>query len=867
MSSTTKEIFLKDYKTPNYWAEKIDLDFDIFDDHVIVISETKYSLNLEDGNNYLELDGVDLELLEVCVNNSVLSSSDYELNKTKLILTKLPSEFTLKITVKIYPEKNFANEGLYKSGNIYCTQCEAEGFRRITYFLDRPDVMASYSTTLRADKKKYPLLLSNGNSIESKDLAGGRHLVKWIDPFKKPAYLFAAVAGDLALVKDTFKTSSGRDIDLEIYVDHGNEDKCGHAMTSLQNSMKWDEEKFGLEYDLDIYMVVAVDSFNMGAMENKGLNIFNSSYVLAKKETATDGDFEGIEAVIGHEYFHNWTGNRVTCRDWFQLTLKEGLTVFRDQEFSSDMLSRPVKRIEDVTRLRAHQFPEDGGPMSHPIQPKSFVEINNFYTATIYEKGAEIIRMIHTLVGADHFRKGMDLYFERHDGQAVTTQDFVSAMADASGVKLDQFKVWYDQNGTPEIKITTEYNIEKKQFVITLEQKSKNNNTDYSALHMPFHISLYTKNGERLEIENDGKYELTETTTVLTFNGINEDVIPSFNENFTAPVNVNYPYTKDCLAILMASCQDGFNQYDAAQSLAELEINDLCEQSKQGKELDVSKEFLEAYKALLTNNKLENAFRACALSLPSVNDMNSKKSIFDFEHLPKAINFLRKTLGGELYDELVGTVNSLQQKGEFTVSAKTIGERSLKNFALDLLFQSSRREAVDLIFSHYQSSNNMTDEFSALSILTKRDNQYRQRAIETFYNNWKSETLVMQKWLSAQARADDTDIETIKKLEKVDIYNPKIPNLLRSLVSVFGAYNPLNFHNEDGSGYQFYADKVIEVDGFNPQIAAGMCKRFNFMKKLDPSRRDKLKVELERIKAHNNLSNDTLEVVTKNLEA
>ncbi|MFT6631151.1 MAG: aminopeptidase N [Bacteriovoracaceae bacterium] len=867
MSSTAKTIFLKDYKTPNFWADKVDLDFDIFDDYVIVISETKYLLNSDHGNNTLELDGVDLELLEVSINNKVLSASEYELSETKLSLNNLPSEFTLKITVKIFPEKNFANEGLYKSGNIYCTQCEAEGFRRITYFLDRPDVMSSFSTTLRADKKKYPLLLSNGNNIESTDLEGGRHLVKWIDPFKKPAYLFAAVAGDLALVKDTFKTCSGRDIDLEIYVDHGNEDKCGHAMISLQNSMKWDEEKFGLEYDLDIYMVVAVDSFNMGAMENKGLNIFNSSYVLAKKETATDSDFEGIEAVIGHEYFHNWTGNRVTCRDWFQLTLKEGLTVFRDQEFSSDMLSRPVKRIEDVTRLRSNQFPEDGGPMSHPIQPKSFVEINNFYTATIYEKGAEIIRMIHTLIGADSFRKGMDLYFQRHDGQAVTTQDFVAAMSDASGVNLEQFKVWYDQSGTPDIKITTEFNIEEKQFIISLEQVSQNNNNNYSALHMPFHISLYTKKGERLEIENDGKYELTEKTTILTFNNINEDVIPSFNENFTAPVNVHYNYTKDSLSTLMAFCQDGFNQYDAAQSLVELEINDLSEQSEQGKELEVSKEFLAAYKALLTNNNLEHAFRACALSLPSINDINAKKSIFDFEHLPKAISFLRKTLGNELYEELLGTVNSLQQKGEFSVSAKAIGERSLKNFALDLLFQSTRREAVDLIFSHYQSSNNMTDEFSALSILTKSDNQYRDRAIETFYNNWKSETLVMQKWLGAQARADDTNIETIKKLEKVDIYNPKIPNLLRSLISVFGAYNPLNFHNEDGSGYKFYADKVIEVDAFNPQIAAGMCKRFNFMKKLDPSRKQNLKAELERIKGQKNLSNDTLEVVTKNLEA
>lgn len=866
MSTNVNEIFLKDYKTPNYWVENIELDFDIYDEHVIVVSKAKYELNKEHNNNFLELDGVDLELVEVCLNDKVLSSSDYELSPTKLTLTNLPSTVFLKVTVKIFPEKNFANEGLYKSGSIYCTQCEAEGFRRITYFLDRPDVMASYKTTLRADKKKYPLLLSNGNSVESGELAEGRHFVSWVDPFKKPAYLFAAVAGDLAVISDTFTTCSDRKIKLEIYVDHGNEDKCGHAMESLKNSMKWDEDNFGLEYDLDIYMVVAVDSFNMGAMENKGLNIFNSSYVLAKKETATDQDFEGIEGVIGHEYFHNWTGNRVTCRDWFQLTLKEGLTVFRDQEFSSDMLSRPVKRIDDVMRLRAHQFPEDGGPLSHPIQPKSFVEINNFYTATIYEKGAEVIRMIHTLIGAENFRKGMDLYFKRHDGCAVTTQDFVAAMSDASGTDLDQFKVWYDQNGTPVIKIKTNYDLDKKEYNIELTQVSKNNNDQFKALHMPFHISLYSSAGEKLEIEKNGKFELREQVEKITFKNIEAGVIPSFNENFTAPVIVEYDYTKEELAVLMASCLDSFNKYDAAQKLAELEIYLLKELSEKNEELKVSEVFLNAYKSLLLDKSLDNAFKAYALSLPSLGDLNAKKSKFDFDHLPKAISFLKKTLGEDLYEELLSTARSLQQKGPFGVSAKDMGQRALKNFCLSLVFNSARAEAIDLVYSEFQKANNMTDEYSALSILSRRDNPYREKAVAGFYEKWKSETLVMQKWLSAQAMSEDATVEKIQTLETVDIYNKKIPNLLRSLISVFGAYNPMNFHREDGSGYKFYADKVIEVDGFNPQIAAGMCKRFNFMKKLDEKRRELLKFELERIKAHSGLSSDTLEVVSKNLE-
>ncbi|MDP7322177.1 MAG: aminopeptidase N [Bacteriovoracaceae bacterium] len=865
MSNKTKEIFLKDYKTPNYWVNNLDLAVDIHDDHVIVYAETVYEQNEEHKQNDLQLHGVDLELLSVKINDEKLDANSYHVNETGLFLSQLPQKFTLQTMVKIKPEENFTGEGFYKSGNIYCTQCEAEGFRRITYFLDRPDVMTSYRVRMTAQKERFPKLLANGNMVESGELEAGRHFAVWEDPFKKPSYLFAMVAGDLAVVDDVFKTKSNREVKLEIYVDHGNEHKCDHAMRSLKNAMKWDEDKFGLEYDLDIYMIVAVDSFNMGAMENKGLNIFNSSYVLANKETATDKDFAGVEAVIGHEYFHNWTGNRVTCRDWFQLTLKEGLTVFRDQEFSSDMLSRPVKRIEDVKGLRGHQFPEDAGPLSHPIKPKSFVEINNFYTATIYEKGAEVIRMIHTLLGEDGFRKGMDLYFKRHDGQAVTTEDFVAAMADANNVDLEQFKVWYDQNGTPKLEIQTNYNEQAQQFEVKINQKAKLNNSEFSALHMPFHLSLYAQDGTNFSLAHEGKLELKDKESTFVFDNITSEPIASFNENFTAPVIVDYNYSQEQLCTLMVYCKDEFNQFNAAQKLAELEIHSLVAQAHAQESFQVSSRFIEAYGELLKNESLDDAFKAYALSIPGVKAINDKSEKFDFDFLPQAIGFLEKVLADEFFDVLSELIQKLEQNGEFSLSSKAMGERSLRNFALSLLVKSQTNEAYDLVYNTYKNASNMTDKFSALKILANKNNKYRDQALSDFYEQWKHETLVMQKWLNVQASSDDMTLDKMQQLESLEIYNPKVPNLLRSLIGIYGAYNINSFHRNDGSGYQYYTDKIIEVDKYNPQIAAGMCKRLNFLKKLDDIRAKHLCAQLQRIKAISDISNDTYEVVEKNL--
>lgn len=856
-----KEIFLKDYRTPNYWVNNIALDVDI-NEKTIVTNRTSYTINTEHNENTLVLDGVDIKLLEITVNAE--SFTNYEVKGHELFLTDLPGEFELVTKVEIDPAKNLTGEGFYQSGDIFCTQCEAQGFRRITYFLDRPDVMASFTTTLRADKTKYPMLLSNGNPVEKGDLDNGRHFVTWEDPFKKPAYLFAMVAGDLGVVTDTFTTKSGRTVALEIYVDKGNEDKTAHAMESLKKSMKWDEDVFGLEYDLDIYMIVAVDSFNMGAMENKGLNIFNSAYVLAKPETASDADFMGIEAVIGHEYFHNWTGNRVTCRDWFQLTLKEGLTVFRDQEFSSDMQSRAVKRIEDVAGLRSHQFSEDAGPMSHPIKPKSFVEINNFYTATIYEKGAEVIRMIHTLLGKDNFRKGMDLYFKRHDGQAATTEDFVAAMTDASGVNLDQFKVWYDQNGTPILNISTEYLAGEQEFKLKIVQDTKLNNNDYDALHIPFHLALYSKDGTAFEIPQDGKYELKEKEVTLSFKNITSKPVVSFNRNFSAPVIVNYEYTLEELATLMAHDTDLFNQYDATQKMSELEINRLKNEYMQGKTPEVSPLYLSAYQKLLEAHQLDSAFRAYALELPYLKDLNEKLEKYDFDALPKAIELLKTTIGTK-FEKQLGEIVERYKQGEYKLTTEAVGARELRGYAFDYLFHAHKEKYTKDIYEFYASANNMTDETCGLAILSRKKNEFQTKAMNEFYDKWKHETLVFQKWLSICTRDESLKIEELKRFEALPECDLKVPNIIRSLLRGFLS-NQLKFHAEDGSGYRYMADKIIEIDSYNPQIAANVCKQLKFLKKVEGKRYQALKTELERIKSSSNLSSDTLEVVNKNLE-
>lgn len=854
-----QEIKLSDYKRPEFWIRSIDLELDIYEDKTISTSILKVEKNSEFPNaSKFILNGIDLKIISIEINGEKFEEYNYENEVLTLNIDK--NEFTLKSIVEIHPESNFTLDGFYKSGNIFCSQCEPQGFRRIAFYQDRPDVMAKFTTVLKADKKTYPILLSNGNRVDIGDLENGRHFAKWEDPFLKPAYLFAAVAGDLALVEDSFTTKSGRNVKLEIFVDPGNEDKCDHAMKSLINAMKWDEDTFGLEYDLDIYMVVAVDSFNMGAMENKGLNIFNSAYVLAKKETATDGDFQGIEGVIGHEYFHNWTGNRVTCRDWFQLTLKEGLTVFRDQEFSSDMLSRPVKRIDDVKILRSHQFSEDAGPLSHPIKPKEYIEINNFYTATVYEKGAEVIRMIHTLLGKENFRKGMDLYFKRHDGSAVTTEDFVAAMSDASGVNLEQFKVWYDQNGTPILHITTDYNEEKKEFSFSITQEAKLNNNNFDALHIPFSIGLLDSKGNELHSE---KLELKKKVEQFTIKNISEKPTASWNRGFSAPVKIVADTKMEDLINLMAFDTDEFNQFNAAQDLYTMVIMDLIKSIKSNTELVIPKAFLEAYKALLTNKKLDEAFLAYALQTPSQMEINEKLPLHDYDNVKEAIGFFNKTLAETFYAEFLSLYQGLSQS-EFKLDAKSMGERSLKNLCLSFLGKTEKDEVFSLAKLQYDTATNMNDEISSLSVITNSFHEKKDEFISSFYTKWKKETLVMQKWISIQAMSSKTTIDDLLALEKSDIYDAKIPNIVRSLLRSFIRGNPAKLNALDGSGYKYLVDKIIAIDKYNPSLASGLTKSLNHKNKLDAKRSSLLESELKRL-LKEKLSKDTFEVASKNL--
>ncbi|MEE2672008.1 MAG: aminopeptidase N [Bdellovibrionota bacterium] len=853
-----QKILLKDYTQPDFWAEEVNLRVDIYDDYTIVENTTEYIKNENTEGFNLYLNGQDLELLEAKINKNTVEVSHNA--DGDISFSELESKFTLYTKVKIYPEKNLTGEGFYRSGDIYCTQCEAQGFRRITFHQDRPDVMSSYTVTLVGDKERFPFLLSNGDRIDSGSLDDKRHFATWKDPHKKPSYLFAMVAGDLELVKGEYTTMSGRKVSLEFFVDKGNGDKCDHAIESLKNAMKWDEDRFGLEYDLDTYMVVAVDAFNMGAMENKGLNIFNSAYVLAKAETATDSDFQGIEGVIGHEYFHNWTGNRVTCRDWFQLTLKEGLTVFRDQEFSSDMNSRAVKRIDDVKGLKAHQYPEDASPLSHPIKPKEYYEINNFYTATVYEKGSEVIRMIHTLIGEENFRKGMDLYFERFDGMAVTTEDFVKAMADASGKDLSRFRNWYDQNGTPKVNISTNFKGGKLHVLFTHETKF--NNKD-SSLCFPFHFSLYSSEGEVLY--KDHNFVIDQNPQSITIDNLPENPIASWNEGFSAPVKFETNYSFKDLAMLMAKCEDNYNRYEFSQLAILKQTDDLVNQAKRGETLKCNEQFMEAFKALLVNEALDPALKAYAISLPSLKEYNDGKDRFDFDHAPKAIKFLKSHLAQTFEDELLTLAQKSHSTGAFKLDGESMGYRAIKHQCLSILSSSDSAKAWDFISEVYENANNMTDEIGALKLLAITENPRRSKALDKFYQKWKGETLVMQKWLSVQALAEDASFETIESLAQLEIYDNKVPNLLRSLIGVYLVHNVTKLHQEDGSGYRFACEKIAEVDKFNPQIAARLAKSLAVIKKLDAGRAELLTRALEELKASPGLSKDTLEVVSNNL--
>lgn len=877
--ATPQTIFLKDYAPSDYLISKIHLTFDLDDTKTQVISkmEVKANYDLKTGLRDMFLNGEELTLNKILIDGEEIPSSQYELVEEGLLIKELKDNFTLEIHNTINPEANKALDGLYKSGSIFCTQNEPEGFRRITYFIDRPDIMAVYTTKVIADKSKYPVLLSNGNPIDSGDLENGKHFVEWLDPFVKPSYLYALVAGDLGLVQDEFTTMTGRKIDLRIYVDKGNESKCGHAMESLKNSMKWDEETYGREYDLDIYMIVAVDAFNMGAMENKGLNIFNSAYVLADPKTATDSNFFGVEGVIGHEYFHNWTGNRITCRDWFQLTLKEGLTVFRDQEFSSDMNSRTVNRITNIKNLKARQFVEDAGPTAHPIKPSSYMEINNFYTMTIYEKGAEIIRMIHTLLGPEGYRKGTDKYFELFDGQAVTTEDFIHAMSVANdNYDFSQFTNWYHQAGTPQIEVKTSYNNDLKEYSVTLTQSCKPSpgQSEKKPYFMPFAMGLVDKNGNDFPLKlkevftdqpqiGDNILHLTQESETFTFTEIDHEPIPSFNRGFSAPVTLKTDRSLSDYVYLMANDNDEYNRYESGQSLANSLMLSLIKDAQNGVELKLDTPYVEAYGKLIADKSIDNSFKALALAIPTEGILHQSQETVDFENTHKVRKFVISTLAKTYEKEFAEIYKSLAVEKEYSLSPQAMGERELKNMVLNFLLSTDNSEYESWCYEQFNNATNMTDEYASLVMLIHSESKYSDEAISKFFTKWKHETLVMQKWLTAQSSAPGKKtLGRIKELLSNEVYDKSVPNLVRSLIGTFTG-NSIEFHNKDGSGYRFITDQIIDIDKLNPQMASRLAGSFKDYKRLPSDLKALVKESLERILAVKDISRNVYEIVSK----
>jgi aminopeptidase N len=871
-----KAIYRKNYEAYPWVIRQLDLHFDIGIETTMVRAEMEFDLRDQSASSHsIVLNGSDLQLMSMTLNDRVLTADDYTVEGETLTIPDAPRYSVLKTEVRIHPSQNSALEGLYLSGQFLLTQCEAQGFRKITWFPDRPDVMTTYSVTLEAEKSGFPVLLSNGNEADSGELPGGRHWVRWQDPFPKPSYLFALVAGDLSLVEDRFTTRSGREVSLRIYVEEENLDRCEHAMESLINAMRWDEERFDLEYDLEIYHIVATNDFNMGAMENKSLNIFNSKYVLARPDTATDADYQGIEGVIGHEYFHNWTGNRVTCQDWFQLTLKEGLTVFRDEEFSADMQSRAVKRIRDIRNLRSRQFPEDDGPMSHPIRPDKYVEINNFYTATVYQKGATIIRMYHTLLGEDGFQKGMKLYFERHDGEAVTCDDFLAAMADANGVDLDIFGRWYSQSGTPHVHVSDHYETDTQKYTLILRQHTPatHDQQDKQALVIPFALGLLTAEGEELPLQFEAETETPTGTRLLvleeaqqefTFINIPEKPVPSLFRDYSAPVKIFFEYSPQQLATLIAYDKDAFVRWDAAQRMAENAILEQCHNRAAGREMSLDTSLLRAFEGILSDGHADPALLAEAMMLPDEDYLSDQMKIVDVDGIHAARKFIKKGLARALEGHFSRRYADLNDSGAYQKSSAAMARRSLKNICLSYLLETETGEA--LAKAQLVSSDNMTDTLAAMRGLVFVDSSLAETALAEFETKWMDDALVMDKWFIMQAiKPGRETVNTVRKLMGHPAFSIQNPNKVRSLVGVFSMLNPTGFHAADGSGYVFHADRVIELDGLNPQIAAKMASAFNRWKRYDEGRKALMKTELQRIAAVEKLSSDVSEIVNSAL--
>ncbi|HEX7045269.1 MAG TPA: aminopeptidase N [Burkholderiales bacterium] len=883
---TPKPIFLKDYAPPAFLIDTVDLDVAIFEEDTRVASRLAVRRNpaAAGARAPLVLDGEALALESVALDGRPLGEKEYVLDAEHLTVPDVPETFVLETVCRIRPQDNTALSGFYASKDGYFTQCEAEGFRRITYFIDRPDVMARYTTTLHADKDRYPVLLSNGNLVGSGDeapaRAGGaaRHWARWQDPFPKPSYLFAMVAAKLDRLEDAFVTRSGKIARLAIYVEPGKLDQAGYAMEALKKAMKWDEEVFGLELDLEQYTIVAVGDFNMGAMENKGLNIFNTKYVLARPDVATDLDYQNIDRVVGHEYFHNWTGNRVTCRDWFQLSLKEGLTVFRDQEFGADLYSRPVQRIREVRGLRARQFPEDASPMAHPVRPQSYIEINNFYTTTVYEKGAEVVRMIHTLIGAERFRKGMDLYFQRHDGQAVTTDDFVQAMADAAGVDLGQFKRWYDQAGTPTVDVLDAYDAATRRYTLTVRQSCPPTPGQPTKLpfHIPLALGLVGPDGRDIPLQLEGEPAAAGTTRVLSvtepeqrfvFVNVPARPVPSIARNFSAPVHVKYAYDEAALAHLMAHDSDPFNRWEAGQRLATAVILRGVEDHRAGRALQVPQSFIDAFARVLATADADPAYAAEALTLPSEHYLAEQMEEVDADALHAVRVGLARVLAERLYDALLAAYRRHEVDGPYRPDAESAGKRALRNLCLAYLMETGIKDACDLVYAHFRRADNMTDSFAALAVLADFDCPERVQALEAFYARWKDEPLVVDKWLRVQAtsRRPETLAE-VKRLTAHPAFSLRNPNKVYALIGGFSQGNHVRFHAADGSGYAFVAEQVIALDRLNPQVAARMARAFDRWRKFDPGRQAHARAALERVRDTPGLSKDVAEIATKMLQ-
>lgn len=867
-NTSPQPTYLKDYLPPDFLIEKVDLEFDLGEEVTVVKSHLALHVNpaSKHKTNTLILQGKSLELKSITLDGRLLDSAQYQVTEESLVIPNVPNEFTLEIQTLIKPQTNTALTGLYKSSGNFCTQCEAEGFRHITYFFDRPDVMARYTTTIIADESRYPILLSNGNPVTSGKAPHGKHWVRWEDPFKKPSYLFALVAGDLEFIEDFYVTKSGRHVTLRIYVEKGNKDQCAHAMQAIKKAMHWDEETYGREYDLDIYMIVAVSDFNMGAMENKGLNIFNTKYILATPETATDEDFVHVESVIAHEYFHNWTGNRITCRDWFQLSLKEGLTIFRDQSFTADTTSKTVARIQDVNVLRIGQFSEDAGPLAHPVRPESYIEINNFYTVTIYEKGAEVIRMMQTILGEKLFRQGMDLYFSRHDGQAVTIEDFVKAMEDASEIDLKQFRLWYSQAGTPVVDIQDRYDAQKKIYTLTVKQTcpSTPNQPEKKPFHIPIKVGLLDPSSGK-EILHD-MLHMKNSQEEFTFNNIAVKPIPSLLRHFSAPVKVKHAYSDADLQFLFKHDQDQFNRWEAGQKYAVNLMLRLIKDYKNKTSLQVPGDFIAAFKHVLQDKQDDKLLLAEMLILPSEKYIAEQMDVIDVD----AVHAVRELVVTQMAQQLKNNLLEVYKKNHHTrpyrFDMNEVGQRQLKNICLAYL--TNLVDHTDLALQQFKAAlkHNMTDTVAALRCLTQVNIPERQSTLNDFYATWKKNALVVDKWFALQAASKlPNTLTDVKKLLQHEAFDIKNPNKVYALVGTFCHRNPVRFHAESGEGYMFLSDIVLQLNTLNPQIAARMVVPLTQWKRYDDVRQKLMHQQLESILKKNKISKDVYELVSKSL--